>query len=183
MQNENSLDWPQVLDFLRTRRGLLDAVVFSGGEPSLQKDLPQALADARALGFKTGLHSAGCYPERLQKLWPLLDWVGLDIKALPEDYELITGTPKSGAAAWQSLASLQASGIEYEVRITLDASLHEGERLARLLARLAECQVPRVMLQELRPQLLDADGSRAALVQGLLAAFATKFRELDLRPA
>lgn len=183
VQNEASLDWPQVLDFLRTRRGLLDAVVFSGGEPSLQKDLPQVLMETRALGFKTGLHTAGCYPERLQGLWPLLDWVGLDIKALPEDYEAITATPKSGAAAWQTLESLQASGIEYEVRITLDANLYEGGRLERLLGRLAERRVARVMLQELRPALLDAEGSKAALVQRLLADFGGSFRELDLRPA
>ena len=73
--------WGEVLAFLRQRAGLLDAVVFSGGEPTLDPALPQAIAEVRALGFKVGLHSAGIYPQRLQAVLPLVDWVGLDIKA------------------------------------------------------------------------------------------------------
>ncbi|MBP8264734.1 MAG: anaerobic ribonucleoside-triphosphate reductase activating protein, partial [Pseudomonas sp.] len=51
--------WPEVLDFLRRRQGLLEAVVFSGGEPTLQAALPAAIAEVRELGFKIGLHTAG----------------------------------------------------------------------------------------------------------------------------
>lgn len=182
VQNPASQSWPQLLDFLRQRQGLLDAVVFSGGEPSLQKDLPQALQDCRALGFKTGLHTAGCYPERLAQLLPLLDWVGLDIKALPDDYPLITQTPHSGDAAWQALRLLLSSGLDCEIRITLDASLYEQGRLARLLSRLADEGVPVLMLQALRPPLLDADGSKAALVRDLMASLGHRFERLELRP-
>ena len=75
-----AVPWPEVLAFLKSRQGLLDGVVFSGGEPTLQAALPAALAEVRALGFQTALHTGGMYPERLHALLPLLDWVGLDIK-------------------------------------------------------------------------------------------------------
>lgn len=57
--------WPDVRGWLTSRRGLLDGVVFSGGEPLLQRGLAPALGEVRSLGFATGLHTAGIYPERL----------------------------------------------------------------------------------------------------------------------
>lgn len=111
--------WSEIRAFLERRRGLLDAVVFSGGEPTLQSALPAAMAEVRELGFKVGLHTAGPAPKRLARLLPLLDWVALDIKALPEGYPAITGVPQSGEAAWESLSLIQASGIPLEVRTTV----------------------------------------------------------------
>ncbi len=111
--------WQDVLEFLRTRRGLLDAVVFSGGEPTLQTALPEAIAQARRLGLRIGLHTGGAYPKRLQRILPLIDWVGMDIKALPEDYPAITGVAGSGDRAWESLRLIQAAGVPHEVRITV----------------------------------------------------------------
>jgi pyruvate formate lyase activating enzyme len=115
---ERSMPWAEVRRFLETRRGLLDAVVFSGGEPTLQPALARAMAEIRALGFKVGLHTSGAYPARLKRLIPLLDWVGLDIKALPQDYPAITGVPGSGVRAWESLATLLAAGVPLQVRTT-----------------------------------------------------------------
>lgn len=100
------MDWPQVLAFLRKRQGLLDGVVFSGGEPTLQAGLPQALEEVRALGFATALHTGGMYPERLAAVLPLLDWVGLDIKGPEHRYADITGVP-GGAAFKRDGAGLQ----------------------------------------------------------------------------
>ena len=54
--------WRDILYFLRQRQGLLDAVVFSGGEPTQQRGLADAIDEVRALGFKIGLHTAGIYP-------------------------------------------------------------------------------------------------------------------------
>ena len=118
VRGEADIPWQGILDFLGERRGLLDAVVFSGGEPTLQAALPGALAAVRAMGFKTGLHTAGPYPSRLARTLPLLDWVGLDIKALPEDYPEVTGVPGSGERAWESLRVLLRSGVAHEVRTT-----------------------------------------------------------------
>ena len=74
-------DWPATLAWLATRRGLLDAVVFSGGEPTAQAELPAAIRAVRALGFALGLHTGGAYPRRLLEVARDVDWVGLDIKA------------------------------------------------------------------------------------------------------
>ena len=79
--------------------GLLDAVVFSGGEPTLQAGLLDAMLEVRELGFKIGLHTAGMYPQRLAAILPLMDWVGMDVKAPFADYARITGTPGSGERA------------------------------------------------------------------------------------
>lgn len=120
---EEQIEWASVIGFLKQRQGLLDAVVFSGGEPTLQSALKPAIQQVRAMGFKIGLHSAGAYPERLAELLPLLDWVGLDIKALPENYATLTGVSGSGEKAWESLQLLVASGVAYEIRTTVHPEL------------------------------------------------------------
>ena len=140
--------WSGVLDFLRRRTGLLDAVVFSGGEPTLQQGLPDAIRAVRALGFKVGLHTAGCYPQRLAAVLPLLDWVGLDIKALPEDYPALTGVLRSGEQAWQSLRLLLDSGIAHEVRITIHSTFLPQARLMLLIAALGQEGVLRPVFQK-----------------------------------
>ena len=140
--------WGEVEQLLHTRRGLLDGVVFSGGEPTLQAALPDALARVRALGFATGLHTAGMYPERLQALLPLLDWVGLDIKGPPAHYDAITRTPGSGDRAWESLRCVQASGVDYECRTTWHAGLFDTAALQALAEDLAAQGVRQWVLQE-----------------------------------
>ena len=76
---------------LAARVGEINAVVFSGGEPSLHPDLPAA-ADADACRT-VGLHIAGPYPERLEALLPGLDWVALDVKGRGVDFDRIGGRP------------------------------------------------------------------------------------------
>jgi pyruvate formate lyase activating enzyme len=154
---QTDIAWHEVLAWLERRRGLLDAVVFSGGEPTLQRTLPAAVQAVRALGFKVGLHTAGCYPERLEELLPMLDWVGLDIKALPEDYADLTGVPGSGARAIDSLSRLVTENIRHEVRVTVHDALLPPPKLRRLIALLDDFGVRDVMLQRcLADRLLDA---------------------------
>lgn len=140
------IPWSEILAFLRSRRGLLDAVVFSGGEPTLQAGLPDAMAEVRRLGFRVGLHTGGAYPERLSRLLPLLDWVGLDIKALPEDYTAITGVAGSGTRAWESLRLLQDSGTGFEVRTTVMPGWTPGD-LALITEALHQTGVGQLVLQ------------------------------------
>lgn len=132
-----SIRWAEVRTLLESRQGLLDAVVFSGGEPTLQRALAPAMREVRALGFKVGLHTAGIYPQRLRRLLPLLDWVGLDIKALPADYPEITGIQGSGARAWESLGLLLSAQVPLQVRTTALPGRDRPEDLWPLTARLA----------------------------------------------
>lgn len=143
--------WPEVLAWLTTRRGLLDAVVFSGGEPTLQSGLPEAIAAVRALGFKVGLHSAGMYPERLAPLLPLIDWIGLDVKAQAADYPRITGVPGSGEKAWESLRRVLDSGIAHQLRCTWSPALYPQTELDRLRETLFKLGTGELVVQPCRP--------------------------------
>jgi pyruvate formate lyase activating enzyme len=154
----SAIPWREVIGLLRRRVGLLDAVVFSGGEPTLQRGLPEAVSEVRAMGFKIGLHTAGCYPERLDELLPAVDWVGLDIKALPADYPELTGVPGSGEGALESLDYLVESGISHEVRVTVHDALLPPDKLQHLVDLLADHGAGKVMLQRCRTQhVLDPD--------------------------
>jgi pyruvate formate lyase activating enzyme len=147
-----SLEWRDVLAFLERRRGLLDAVVFSGGEPLLQAGIGRALAAVKALGFKLGLHTAGAYPRRLAALLPSLDWVAMDIKAPFASYAATTGVAGSGAPALESARLILASGVAYEFRTTVHPDLLPAVQLAALAGSLAQLGVRHYALQEFRPQ-------------------------------
>ncbi|MEJ2453546.1 MAG: anaerobic ribonucleoside-triphosphate reductase activating protein [Candidatus Thiodiazotropha sp.] len=131
-QGEIEIPWPDILAFLESRRSLLDAVVFSGGEPTQQRALPDAIQAVREMGFEIGLHTAGVYPKRLARLLPSIDWVGLDVKALPEAYPALTGMPGSGALAWESVRLVAASGVPYQLRTTVHPELMSRQQQARL---------------------------------------------------
>jgi pyruvate formate lyase activating enzyme len=118
-----TMDWPRIEAFLETRRGLLDAVVFSGGEPTAQLELLDAMRAARRLGFKVGLHTAGIYPGRLRRALDYADWVGLDIKAPFERYAATTGCRVSGRSAEDALRIVLLSGVDYDLRTTVHPSL------------------------------------------------------------
>ncbi|PYF03618.1 pyruvate formate lyase activating enzyme [Rhodopseudomonas faecalis] len=144
------LAWSDVLSFLTSRRGLLDGVVLSGGEPTLQTALPQAIAELRALGFRIGLHSAGPYPERLAKLLPQLDWIGFDVKAPFAEYDRITGVPGSGERARHSLDHVLASGVAYQLRTTVHPKLLDDDAVQRLRTELSALGVTDHHIQEFR---------------------------------
>ena len=143
-------DWREVLSLLEKRRGLLDGVVFSGGEPTLQRALPQAVAAVRALGFRVGLHTAGPYPERLARLMPAIDWIGFDVKAAFDEYEGITAVAGSGAKARESLLHVLASGVATDVRTTVHDALLDATALERLAVDLDALGVGGHRLQAFR---------------------------------
>ena len=147
-----SLEWDDVLTFLERRRGLLDAVVFSGGEPTLLVGITRALQQVKALGFKLGLHTAGAYPRRLAELLPAVDWVAMDIKASFADYATTTGVADSGTPALESVRLILASGIAYEFRTTVHPDLLPAAALPALARSLAQIGVRNYALQEFRSQ-------------------------------
>jgi pyruvate formate lyase activating enzyme len=140
------------MSFLRRRQGLLDAVVFSGGEPTLQNSIQSAISEVRDLGFKIGLHTGGTYPSRLKELLPSLDWVGMDIKACRSDYAKVTATPESGDKAWESAGLLLESGISHEFRTTVHPLYHTPDSLLRLAEELCGLGAKHYVLQEFRSQ-------------------------------
>jgi len=150
MQAETQIFWPEVFAFLESRRGLLDGVVFSGGEPTLQAALTEAVQAVRGLGFRVGLHTAGMVPERFASLLPLLDWVGFDVKAPSRAYARITGTNDSEDKALASLQLLLACGIPYEVRTTLHPTLLSIAEMVELRDQLLSLGVTHYAIQRFR---------------------------------
>jgi pyruvate formate lyase activating enzyme len=147
--------WSEVMRFLSRRVGLLDGVVFSGGEPLQQTHLPEALREVRALGLKTALHTGGSFPDRFAKALPEVDWVGFDVKAPFSRYESITRAAGSGALARTSLLALLESGVAFEVRTTVHPSLLNDDGLLELADELRDLGIKRWVLQRFR-----AEGSR-----------------------
>ncbi len=181
--------WPEVRAWLQRRVGLLDGVVFSGGEPTTDAGLAQAIGQSRKLGLRVGLHTAGLYPGRLEALLPELDWVGLDIKAPLSDGALhtdITGVPGSVSPVQRSLRLLVESGIEFECRTTAHPNWLDDSALTVLAAELADAGVKRFALQLYRregterPHGAVAPGYPSAAV---LDTLQTRFETFTLRGA
>ncbi len=151
-RGEGEYGWSQVAVFLTRRQGLLDAVVFSGGEPTAQRALPDAIAYTRDLGFRVGLHTAGIYPARLAKILPLLDWVALDVKAPFAHYDALTHARGSGKRTRLSLHLVLESGVPYEIRTTAHPALLPRQQLVDLARDLSTLGVRHYAVQSVRPQ-------------------------------
>lgn len=184
-RSNDPISWETLLAFLEKRQGLLQAVVFSGGEPTLQKGLYQAIKQVKAMGFLVGLHSAGIKPSLFRSILPQVDWVGFDIKALPEDHQATTCIRASGEANWLSLDYLLASSSNYEVRTTVHWQLFSPEKLIKLAESLAEKGVQHFVIQLARPQqVLDPSLSRVFTptgVESLWKYFEKLFPRFTLR--
>ncbi|MDT3705418.1 MAG: anaerobic ribonucleoside-triphosphate reductase activating protein [Thiobacillus sp.] len=187
-QGGNEIPWQDILAFLRRRQGLLDAVVFSGGEPTLQAGLPDAMREVRALGFKIGLHTGGMYPKKLSAVLPLVDWVGLDVKAPFAAYPRITGVAGSGERAEAGLQQLLASGVTHEIRTTVHPALLNDAEVSGLAHDLAARGVKHYVVQAFRSQgcgdeTLRQSATRGRPLQDLGGELAGAFERFAVRTA
>ncbi|HUH59847.1 MAG TPA: anaerobic ribonucleoside-triphosphate reductase activating protein [Candidimonas sp.] len=148
----SQISWDDVIGLLKRRVGLVDAVVFSGGEPTVDPALADAITEVRRLGFKIGMHSGGTHVSRLKSVLPLLDWIGLDIKAPLASYAKTTGVAASGQHAWASLDAVLASGVDYECRTTAHPALLPEAQMWSLAQTLSGMGVRRYALQLFRAQ-------------------------------
>ncbi|MDY6082501.1 MAG: anaerobic ribonucleoside-triphosphate reductase activating protein [Actinomycetaceae bacterium] len=147
-------------DLLSRRHGLLDGVVFTGGEALRQAAVEDAVRVVRTDGFQVALHTGGAYPARLQRLLPSVSWVGLDIKAMPDDYREAAGFD-GGKKAWTALDALIAERdrragtsdvFDFEVRTTVYPNAPAERRFTELVERLADLGVQNFALQQARTQ-------------------------------
>jgi pyruvate formate lyase activating enzyme len=143
--------WSDIARLLQRRIGLIDAVVFSGGEPTTDAALGRAIGEVKSMGYAVGLHSAGIYPERLQEILPQLDWIGLDVKApFDERYDRVARAPGSGALALASARAVLSHQVEHEFRTTWHPALLDTDDLIQLAEHLAQMGVRRYALQSFR---------------------------------
>ena len=146
-------DEAAVFDFLKTRKGKLDAVVVSGGEPTLQKDLGNFFKKLKELGFLTKLDTNGSSPKILEYLIKeeLLDYVAMDIKAPIEKYKEIARINIDTNNILKSIEILKASKIGYEFRTTTvksQLSFEDFEKIGKML-----CGAENYYLQKFKPDI------------------------------
>lgn len=143
--------WNDIVTWLKTRSGLLEGIVFSGGEPLLQRQLGDAIRQVRQNGFDVALHTSGVYPDRLKKVLPLVEWIGLDIKAPFDEYEVVTG----GGNGWRTRESLRHIldfRKPHELRCTVDPRFFTVERAEKMARQLAELGADHMILQPCRDE-------------------------------
>ena len=125
----------EVLRFLAGRRGLLEGVVLTGGEPLLQPDAAGFLRVVRELGFAVKLDTNGCFPHRLAPLLEqgLVDYVAMDVKNTPAKYPQTVGVPDfDPAPVRESVRLLMEGRVAFEFRTTVVRELHTADDLAEL---------------------------------------------------
>lgn len=123
------LDEDSILAFLEKRRGLLDGVVVSGGEPTLQKNLYNFIERVKKMGFKMKLDTNGTNPECLKELilGGLLDYVAMDIKAPLCKYGKVCCSPVDTEKLSESIEILKSGLVEYEFRTTYTPELCDDD--------------------------------------------------------
>ena len=151
------------ISFLEKRRGILDAVVFSGGEPLVQDELASAMEQVRSQGYKIAMHTGGYRPEKLAEVLPLVDWIGFDIKTpfIEERYHQGTGSKTPLKNVLKSLDMIISSGKPFECRTTCDPRLLSIEDIYTIAQSLKEKGIEEYHLQKYRPIPSDTTSTEA----------------------
>lgn len=146
--------WP----FLEKRHGVLDGVVISGGEPTLQVDLAPFCERVRGLGFLVKLDTNGCRPDVVHDLLRkgLVDYIAMDVKAPPAKYSQAAGVAVDIRLVQRSITLLFESQIEYEFRTTVVPGLLECDDIVEIARWISGAK--RYALQQFIPRnTLDPD--------------------------
>ena len=147
---EGTITWGAVIDFLKGRKGRLDGVVLSGGEPLMQAEIVDCAKQIKELGFKVGIHTSGVYPDKLREMLPYTDWVGLDIKAPWNKYDTLCGRPGMAGKVQESLKVLLDAGVDFEARTTCDPLHLVPEDIVQIATELKQLNVAVYAMQKYR---------------------------------
>lgn len=138
---EDFISEDEFFSFLSKRKGILDGVCITGGEPTLQKELPKFIKKVKAMGFLVKLDTNGAKPETLKKILDegCVDYVAMDIKASPERYAEAVGIEGfDTGSVLESISLLEKSTIAHEFRTTVTDELHKEEDFQKILALFSE---------------------------------------------
>lgn len=124
--NNNIIEDDEIFDYLSKRKKQLDAVVITGGEPTLMQGLEQKLLKIKQLGYLIKLDTNGTNPDIIKKLVnnKLIDYIAMDIKIGFSKYNLITDVKVNIEKVKESIEYIMNSGIDYEFRTTLVNEYH-----------------------------------------------------------
>ena len=129
------IDEQVVFDYLDKRKGLIDGVCISGGEPLLQKDIELFIRKVKEKGYKVKLDTNGSVPKVLGRLIDsdLIDYVAMDVKNTFSKYDLTTGIKTNVESIKESIEILKNSSIDFEFRTTIVKELHTFEDIQQIL--------------------------------------------------
>jgi len=110
----------EILAFLKKRKGMLEALVVTGGEPLMQEDLADFLEKVKKLGFHIKIDTNGMFPEKLKELIDkkLVDYIAMDVKSPKKKYDKLTGIKTDIKKIQKSIDIIKNSGVNYEFRTT-----------------------------------------------------------------
>lgn len=133
--NCKKIDEKEVFKYLEKRRGLLDGVCISGGEPLLQKDIVDFIRKVKDLGYKVKLDTNGSSPKKLKQLIEdgLIDYVAMDIKNDFLNYDKTAGMCTNIDNIKKSIEIIENSNIEYEFRTTIVKQFHDVGKLEKII--------------------------------------------------
>lgn len=123
-----------IFEFLQRRIGKIEAVVITGGEPTIQPDLAESIERIKEMDYFVKLDTNGSNPSVLKKLIEdkLVDYIAMDIKAPPEKYSLLIGRDIDVSLIFESIKIIENSSIEYEFRTTFVPSLLSQEDILKI---------------------------------------------------
>ena len=124
----------EILSFLNKRKGLLEAMVITGGEPLLQEDIVDFAIEIKKLGYLLKIDTNGCYPKKLKELIDkkLVDYIAMDIKAPKEKYDELTGIKTDLEKIEKSIEIIKTSAPDYEFRTTFVPQLLKKEDIKEI---------------------------------------------------
>ena len=133
-------DTDRIIDWLGRRAGLVDGVVITGGEPTLQPDLESVISRLKEMDLMVKLDSNGSRPEVLLALFQghLLDFVAMDIKAPLRKYGMLAGVHVDNRAILASIAAIRESGVPHQFRTTWDKARLDEDDLAAIRAMIPD---------------------------------------------
>ncbi len=119
--NIEPMSLEKIFEWLETRKGKLEGVTITGGEPTLHKDLPEFIERIKGMGFAVKLDTNGSNPDMLRRVIDLVDYVAMDVKAglVEERYRRATGIEGMVERVKESIRIIMSSNVPYEFRTTL----------------------------------------------------------------
>ena len=140
--NEKLIDEEEVFDYLEKRKNMLDGIVISGGEPTIQRGLVNFIERVKKIGLLVKLDTNGSNPAIIKKLIDeeLVDYVAMDIKNVFDEYENVTKCKVNIKNIQDSIKCLQESKIEYEFRTTIIKNIHTVDKILNICKFLGKNQ-------------------------------------------
>lgn len=132
--NEDLIDEEEIFKYLDKRKGVIDGIVISGGEPTIQKDLKSFIKKVKEKGFLIKLDTNGSNPNFVEEVIneKLVDYIAMDIKNVLEEYKDVTNVNPNIVNLKRSIEIIKNSNIEHEFRTTIIKNIHNIDKILKI---------------------------------------------------